>query len=130
MPDDAIYYCDYIYNGQDVNPKQIIDMANMKYLYGKDIDEPYIAIKGLKLNKENVILMSPNKNPTLKFVLKNGVCIIKFKASEEEYYEYAADGYVEVDIVGKCQINCWLNNITPQIIVEQIEVKDRKDYYF
>lgn len=130
MPDDAIYYCDYIYNGQDVNPKQIIDMANMKYLYGKDIDEPYIAIKGLKLNKENVILMSPNKNPTLKFVLKNGVCIIKFKASEEEYYEYAADGYVEVDIVGKCQINKWLGNVTPQIIVEQIEVKDRKDYYF
>lgn len=130
MPSTAVYYVDYIFNGQDVDPKTIIDIANMKPLWGKDVDESYIAVKGLKINKNNIILMSPDKSPTLKITLNNGVNIIKFNSSEEEYLKYAVDGYVEVDIVGKCNSNQWLGHITPQILVEQMEIKDRKDYYF
>jgi len=49
MNDEAIYYVDYIYDGQKINPDNILEIANMEDLWGKDVDEPFIAIKNLKI---------------------------------------------------------------------------------
>jgi hypothetical protein len=38
MPDEAIYYVDYIYHGSNVKPEDILSIANMEELWGKDID--------------------------------------------------------------------------------------------
>ena len=50
MNDEAIYYVDYIYEGDSVNPTNVFDIADMEYFWGKDLDEPYIAIKNLKIS--------------------------------------------------------------------------------
>lgn len=130
MPAEPIYYVDYIFKGQNVNGQVILDIADMKKFYGKDIDEPYIAIEGLKVTSSMLTLMSPDKKPTLKISLNNGVSIIKFKSSEEEYMELSNEGYVEINLVGRCNKNEWLGNITPQIIVEEYEVVGKQKYYF
>ncbi|MGN0992842.1 MAG: hypothetical protein ACI4PE_02865 [Bacilli bacterium] len=69
------------------------------------MDEPYIAIHNLKVSKDMLTLMSPDKKPTLKITLPNKVSLIKFNSSEEEYEQLLSDGYVAIDIVGKCNIN-------------------------
>lgn len=128
--DEAIYYVDYIYNGTNVNPQNILDIAGLDDLWGKDVDEPLIAIKSLKITKDMVTLMSPDKSPTLKITLPNKIALIKFGSSQEEYEQFLTEGYVEIDAVGKCNKNEWNNYITPQIFIEDYDIVDSSKYFF
>lgn len=130
ISDEPIYYVDYIYYGINVNPQNIIDIANMDCYWGKDIEEALIAIKGLKVTEDMITLMSPDKSPTLKITLPNRVSIIKFGSSQEEYEKISTNGYVELDIIGKCNKNEWNGNITPQIFIEDYDIVDSAKYYF
>lgn len=130
MSEEPLYYVDYIYDGGNVNPQNILDIADMDSYWGKDIDESLIAIKGLKVTKDMVTLMSPNKTPTLKIVLPNKVSIIKFGSSQEEYEKIATDGYIEMDIIGKCNKNVWNGWVNAQIMLESYEIIDSSKYYF
>lgn len=130
MSEEPLYYVDYIYDGGNVNPQNILDIADMNSYWGKDIDESLIAIKGLKVTKDMVTLMSPDKTPTLKIVLPNKVSIIKFGSSQEEYEKLATDGYIEMDIIGKCNKNVWNGWVNAQVMLESYEIIDSSKYYF
>lgn len=130
MSEEPLYYVDYIYDGGNVNPQNILDIADMDSYWGKDIDESLIAIKGLKVTKDMVTLMSPDKTPTLKIVLPNKVSIIKFGSSQEEYEKLAIDGYIEMDIIGKCNKNVWNGWVNAQVMLESYEIIDSSKYYF
>lgn len=121
ISDEPIYYVDYIYDGENVDWQNILDIADMDCYWGKDVDESFIAIRNLTVTKDMVTLMSANKNPTLKITLPNRISIIKFSSSQEEYEMF---DNVQVDIIGKCNKNEWLGNITPQIFIEDYEFKE------
>ena len=126
----ACYDVDFIYNVNDFKPQDILDIASMKSLWGKGLEEAFVVIKGVKVTKSNITLMSRDKNPTLKITLPNGTSLIKFGSSEEEYNSLLTDGYVEVDVLGTTTINEWMGNITPQILVKELEVIGQQAYYF
>ena len=129
--DEAVYYVDYIYNGNEVNSNHILDIARLNHLWGKDMDEPFIAIKNLKVTKDMLTLMSPDKKPTLKITLPNKVSLIKFGSSQEEYDKLFSEmGYVEIDVVGRCNKNEWNGWVTPQIFIEDYEIVDKAKYIF
>ena len=60
-------------------------MANFKHLWGQGVEEPLIAIENVKVTKEQLTLMARDRNPTLKITLPNGMSLIKFRSSDEEY---------------------------------------------
>jgi len=130
ISDEPVYYVDYIYEGQNVNKNDILEIASLDSFWGKDIDESLIAIQNLRVNKENVALMSANKNPTLKITLNNGISIIKFRSSQEEYEKFATDTYNIVNIIGKSRINEWYGNITAQVLIDDYEIVGVQNYYF
>ena len=124
--DEALYYVDYIYKNVDVNPQNILDIAGLDDLWGKDMDEPQVAIEGLKITKEMLTLMSPDKKPTLKITLPNKVSILKFNSSQEEYEKlYSEHGAVEINLVGSCNRNEWNGYPTPQIFIDDYEIVDK-----
>lgn len=131
ISDEAVYYVDYIYNGINVKPEHILDIANLNHLWGKDVDESLIAVEHLKITKDMITLMSPDKNPTLKITLPNKVSIVKFNSSQEEYEKlYSETGCVEINLVGTCNKNEWNGYVTPQIFLEDYEIIDRVKYVF
>ena len=130
MSEEPLYYVDYIYNGNEVNPQNILDIAEMGCYWGKDVDESLIAIKDLKVTKDMVTLMSPDKTPTLKIVLPNKVSIIKFGSSQEEYDKIATDGFIKMNIIGKCNKNEWNGWVNAQIMLEDYEIVDSCKYFF
>lgn len=130
MPSEPVYYVDYIYSNNQVNPQNILDIADMNSYWGKDIDESLIAIENLKVTQDMVQLMSPDKNPTLKITLPNYISLIKFGSNQEEYEKFLSQGYVKVNIVGKCNKNEWNGNITPQIFIEDYDIIENIKYYF
>ena len=130
MPNESLYYVDYIYKNTEVNAQNILDIAEMDCYWGKDIDESLIAIEDLKVTKDMVTLMSPDKTPTLKIVLPNKVSLIKFGSNQDEYENLITEGYVKINVVGKCNANTWNGWTNAQILIEDYEITERKKYFF
>jgi hypothetical protein len=60
------YKVDFIFSGGDFRGQDIVEIAELKSIWGQGIDEPYVAIENVKISSENIYLMSADKNPTLK----------------------------------------------------------------
>lgn len=126
-----IYNVDFIYKSDELTPDEVIDIAGMKSLWGQGVEEAEIAVEGIKVHKDNIRILSPDKNPTLKITLPNGINFMKFRSSEEEYDKlYSELGYVTINIVGECERNIWNNKISPQVMIKDYEIVDRANYYF
>ena len=130
MNNEAVYYVDYIYNGQNINSKNILDIANLEDLWGKDIDEPFIAIHNLKITPDMVTIYD-KRGYTIKIQLDN-IALLKFHATEEDCQIFQTNnkGYIEVDIVGRCNRNEWNGLITPQVFIQDYQVNGLSAYYF
>ena len=96
----------------------------------KALRQKDIRINDIKV-KDNVKLMSADKNPTLKITLPNGMSLIKFRSSKEEYDSFCSElGCVSINIVGRCERNIWNGIVSPQVIIEDYEVVGKTEYYF
>ena len=125
------YKVDFIFSGDDFKLSDIIKIADLKEIWGQGVEEPLVAIEHLNITKDKVQLMSRDKNPTLKITLPNGMSLIKFGSSEEEYESlYSESGCVTINVVGTCGKNEWNGVVTPQIMIENYEIVGTQQYYF
>lgn len=124
------YKVDFIFSGTDFNPTLINNIAMYKMIWGQGVPEPKIAFTNIVVHGGNCILMSPDKKPTLKIQLANGVECIKFRSSEEEHLDLVTSGCTHIDIIGTCGMNVWNGRVTPQIIIEDYEIVNKQEYYF
>lgn len=123
------YKVDFIWEINEINPNDIIEIGSYKKYYGKGIEEPKVAITNIILTKDNIVLL--DKGPTLKLLLPSGVTGIKFRSSEDEYKNLYSDlGCVKVNVVGTCEINSWGGRQMPQITINDYEIVGRTAYYF
>lgn len=121
-----VYLVDYVWNYDRVNPKYILDIAELN-IYGQDIPESKVVIEDIALDNVNVQLLGEAKgHPTIKISLPSGVDIMKFKSSREEFEEWTS-GEKKLTIVGKCSKNEWMGNVTPQILIDDFELKDYEE---
>lgn len=125
------YRVDFIWQYSDILAKNILDIGNLKHLWGKDVEEALVVIKGIRVTANNLHLMAKDRNPTLKIDLKDNIKAIKFKSGEEEYNNlYTEQGCVVIDILCKCEINEYCGNINPQLIIQDYEIVSHQDYFF
>ena len=125
------YKVDFIYDQFNIKSKDILEIAGYDMLWGQGVAEPKIVIENINLTKNMVQLMSPNQRPTLKITLPQGISLIKFGSSNEEYEAlYSELGCVTINVVGRCEKNVWNGTISPQINIEQYEIVNRTNYYF
>ena len=68
MNSEPMYYVDYIFEEKDVNANAIIEIAEMGDIWSSSVDEPYIAVKNLKITKG---MLSFFKETTIKIALNN-----------------------------------------------------------
>lgn len=99
----------------------ITELANFKDVWSQQNDEPLIYIKDLHFTRKDVQIMGRNQD-TIKIV-KNGIAYMKFFAKDmiEELRQY---GDITMEIVGKANLNNWNGIITPQIFIENYEIKE------
>lgn len=126
-----VYLVDFIWDNFNFNKNDIIKIAELDNIWSQDSEFPLIAIEGIKIQKDNIQLMSPDSKPTIKIKLPNGTELIKFKSSYDEYKTLCSDlGCVTINIVGKAEINIWNGNINPQIIIQDYSIINKQEYYF
>lgn len=120
-----IYWVDFIYKSDTLNPNTILTIGQYNYLWGQQLDKPKIAIEDINITPDRVQVM---KGPSLKFTV-NGIEYIKFKATEEEIELFQDNEVVNITIVGECDINTWGGIERPQIIVTDYEINKVMKYY-
>lgn len=119
---------DIIYDANLVYENDILKIADLKYLWGQGVEEPKIAITGIKVGSGNLNLFGS----TLKITLPSneGISLVKFRSSNEEYESlYSELGCVTINVVGKCSRNSGWDD-KPQIIIDDYEIVGRTAYYF
>jgi single-stranded-DNA-specific exonuclease len=131
MSSEPIYYVDYLYDNASIDAQNILDIANLDELWGQNMPEPYVAIKGLKIKKDMVTVYRKKDN-TLKISLPNGLSIMLFKASEElcNMLQNNNPGYYIFDIVGRCNANEWNGFVSPQIMIKDFEITGQAAFDF
>lgn len=130
MTFEPVYLVDFAWRAEEIAPQKILDIASGKNFWGKDMDEPMVVLKDIAITPENITLMSPDKNPTLK-IQTNGITLIKFKSSVEEYESLKNQGVrIILDVLGKCKENEWQGNIEAQMIIQDYEIKTATKWIF
>ena len=125
------YKVDFIFNANNFKSNDIIEIAELKGIWGQGVDEPYVALEDIKISKNNITLMGLEKNkPTLKITLPNKTSLIKFKSSQEEYDTLCSEGCVTINVIGRCERNMWNGVVNPQILIEDYEIVNKVEYYF
>ena len=102
----------------------ITDLSQYKYIWSQGDPEPLIYIRDLHINKKDIQVMGKNQD-TIKFT-KNGISYLKFFAKDliEELKD--KNDELKLEVVGKANLNQWMGSITPQILIEQIDIKEDK----
>ena len=126
----AEYFVDFLIDGTtstDID-EVVVSLGNYPELWSgsNGVPEPLVGLQNFQISKSQLMLMSPDKNPTLKIKMKNGnTALIKFHMSKEAFNEIAPNDYTDaiIDAVGTCTINEWNGNLTPQILLKDFEVK-------
>ena len=95
----------------------------MSDYWGQEIPEAIVAIEDIPLDSQEIQLMSPDKKPTIKVILNNGVNLIKFNSSQEEFEEWSKPNKI-LTIIGTPNINEWNGFITPQILIDDYELRE------
>ena len=121
---------DFVWDVNGIDKNAIMDISDYDNIWGKGLERPEILIKDIIVTKDTIKLMSPEKYPTIKILLPNGVEAIKRYSSIEEYESLVPEvGKVSVmNIVGTCAVNTWGGKMTPQIDI--IDYDSKMMYYF
>lgn len=120
---ESEYLVDFLFNTEDLRDTILLEIGNLKDFWGQGIKEPLIAVQKARVDFDKKTLMSADKNPTLKLTI-NGISCIKFKSSQDEFNLIAPNQYTStlINFVGKCNVNEWMGNISPQILIEDYEI--------
>ena len=126
------YRVDFIWSANEIEQykNDIMDLGKLENIWGQGLSEPYIVIENIKIHKDNLVLMSPDKKPTLKIILPDNLTLIKFNSSQEEFNNLISAGCIIINAVGTCNLNVWNGNFNPQIIIEEYDIIHRLTYYF
>ncbi|MDT0160438.1 DHH family phosphoesterase [Bacillus sp. AG4(2022)] len=109
---------------EEMNRDLVINVGEFKNEWGSTLPEPKLAYKDIAVDSSDITLIGKKKN-TLKFT-GNGIEFIKFFVKQEEFevnFDLGETFYL--DVIGKCSINEWNGNKTPQIEIVDYKVTDR-----
>jgi single-stranded-DNA-specific exonuclease len=119
---ENVYDVDFEREAYATDIKAIIfDLAQYTIIWGQQNNEPVIAVKDLVVRADDIQVIGKNKD-TLK-ISKNGITYIKFFA-KDLISEISKYNEMQLTIVGTANLNEWMGNVTPQILIKDIDIKE------
>ncbi len=117
---EEIYYVDFELEADEMSSSVAKQIAKFKPLWGKGFEEPYLAIKNIKVLPSDIKYMGSKKNH-IKFKY-NDIDYIKFFVNIDDFKEL--NNPVSIDVIGKCSANVWQQKISYQIIIDKYVIKE------
>jgi single-stranded-DNA-specific exonuclease len=117
------YEVDLLLDSNELSSDLIFEIAKYNNEWGSKLTEPLLAFTNIPISKEDINLIGKNKN-TIKMVHK-GIEFVKFFTKEEIYNTLFSEGETfYINIIGKCSLNEWEGQVTPQILITDFEIVD------
>lgn len=135
---EALANIDFGENAYDVNfartssapdlAQLIVELGKAEPIWGQGNPQPLIHITKMMVNPSNIRVMGANAD-TVKIEV-NGIPYIKFHAKEfiEELQQHSEP--FEMEIVGKPNLNEWMGRISPQVFIEDYEIRNTSNINF
>ena len=129
---ERLYRVDFILDASELTGNLIYELANWRELWGQNIDEPLVAIRGVKLDKSSLRFIGAGGKTMRIDLPQDRISFIKFFMKEDEIEELTPpdNGMLVLDIIGTFQKNSFNGFTSPQIQIEDYEIVKRVDYYF
>ena len=102
----------------------VMNIGGLSHVWGQGNKEPLIYIKPVVIDPAKIMVMGSNKD-TVKINI-NGIDYIKFRATDLIDELRCASGAVQIEMVCKANINEWMGRCTPQMMIEDCEIKEVK----
>lgn len=121
---ENVYDVNFVRSGEDADlTNLIIDLASQNGIWGQNNAEPTVCVEHIYVSPRDVRIMGSNQD-TLK-IEYNGISYLKFKAGNliSEINKYPANANLELTIVGRCNINEWGGRKSPQMFIDDYEIK-------
>lgn len=99
----------------------ITDLDKGKQLWGQNNDEALIVVENITISDTDIKIIGANKD-TLRFTF-NGITYVKFKAASLISQIMDKFGKLNITVAGRANINRWNGNESPQILMDEMEVK-------
>lgn len=126
---EGFYEADFVVKGNSSYLSELIeDLDAGKKFWGQSNDEPVIVVEDITLPPNGYSIIGKNSD-TLRFEF-NGVTYVKFKATELIEELSRTSGKLSITAAGKGNINEWGGRRSPQVLVEEIEIKESNSYDF
>lgn len=97
-----------------------VELAEMSSFWGQDISVTQIAVTNIDLSQCQLNLCG-QKNNTLRMVLSNGLVLVKFQFSEDEFNDLSADNTYMICIISP-QRNEWNGSASGKGIIDDFEL--------
>lgn len=121
--DETVFDVSFLRKAADEDISKIIfSIAQYDFVWGQQNKVPLIGITNLYCNGADFKIMGKNSD-TIKITVGD-VSYIKFFAKDLiQRIKQFGDKDLDVSIVGEANVNEWMGNISPQIVIKDIEVK-------
>ena len=106
----------------------VVDLGSAGDIWGQGNPQPLVCVNNIMVDPSSVRIMGANSD-TVK-IESNGMSYLKFHAKEliEELRSHTEPFVME--IVGKPNLNEWMGRVSPQIFIEDYEIKPVSKFTF
>lgn len=120
---EGVYEIDFVVDksNREILSKLILELNQDITIFGKGCEEPLIAVEDLEINQDNISICGSNQD-TIR-IQKDEVTYIKFK-SKDLIEELNNMNNITMTIIGTPNLNNWMGNISPQIIIKDYNLRD------
>ena len=125
------YYVDLEVTADQLTDNEVFSIGSNSDIWGQGLEEPLIAITNIRLTADDIHYMGEKKN-TLKLTFPGRrTSMLKFNVKEEEKEILnPGDGAITITAIGKCSLNHYMGNVTPQVMLEDFEIKKQIKWDF
>ena len=126
---ESAYDVNFVRRGNSKDLDELIeDISEYEDIYGQGFNEPLIYIEDLYVNKKDIQIIGKNKD-TVK-ITKNGIAFMKFHAKDFISELEDKKNELKLNIVGRANMNEWAGTFTPQIFIDNYELREVRDTDF
>ena len=112
------YIVDFRIDASSLTKNLIIDICELEYLWGKDINEPYLLIENIDTNSVDINLIGKNED-TIS-IYQDDIKYILFKSNKEFYEEILRSS--SFDLIGRPSVNEYKGDLFAQIEIEKTKL--------
>lgn len=125
------YYVDLEVSADQLTDNEVFAIGSNSDIWGQGLEEPLIAITNIVLTADDIHYMGEKKN-TLKLTFPGRkTSMLKFNIKEEEKEKLdPKDGVITITAIGKCALNHYMGNVTPQVMLEDFEIVRQSKWNF